>query len=728
MTAFVVFQITNRVKARLKLPSTLRKPKQQPTFGKYYRVIIVVLCQSHCHHHLYKDPTFLEATILLARMGVIKKYPKTFPPKTNERHPVVQSALQPGIFDYIIVGAGPSAMGLLMGLLEAYSKGNITNNSPPSIAIVERGPHLASTTGSDTRRSNLNSWFEASHNRSSPHVTVLQTDLAMPNSSYATRLLDVPIGRGVGGGSNINAGLCVAPPPEDFQDWPEPWKTNLPASLAHLQETLVANHCLWNATNSKEITTQEQVQKLTSSSSSYNETKKGFFNTVNCLENVVPCLAKFNSHNQQIERANYYQGLLEPLLEQPSHMNEQIHWFCDREAQRLMFQANRVTGVELWDPTSGIYITLHAQKEVILCLGALETPALLMVSGIGPENNDSHDSYTANTKPKHVVSAVGQNLRDHVILPRVLLSPPPAAPQKCINGIHSMTPFAIQHDKFLLMTSTTVPEIALHFFTRILQRYWWELVSTATIVPSRLASLGWKVLEGLVQLVVLYSPVYWILKYAFTTMNLAHVNPGSTGSLRLKPKRQQAQEEEKRNCFLTAGQHHSTTLARRQDFDIQLDPAYVRDPQDVEALWQGWVASPMISAASFANRWEIYPGILFRYLYGCFSDRNHHAKVSNSAPWFSQFARDTSLPFFHWCGTCAIKTSNGSGSYRSSNDKRGDDWVVDADLKVRSLESLRICDASIFPNNLSVPPALACAAAGHFLGGILLMETNKDDC
>ena len=46
------------------------------------------------------------------------------------------------VFDYVIVGAGPSAIGIIRGLLETVSR---NNNFPSfSIAIVERGygpPH-----------------------------------------------------------------------------------------------------------------------------------------------------------------------------------------------------------------------------------------------------------------------------------------------------------------------------------------------------------------------------------------------------------------------------------------------------------------------------------------------------------------------------------------------------------------------------------------------------------
>lgn len=715
-------------------------------------------------------------------------------------------------FDYVIVGAGPSAMGLLRRLLEPYylnersGEETAANIKSFSIAIVERGPPpdkhnlMRNNNGRDPKQRNLIQWFEAAHDPSSPYVTILQTttttaifsasDLTTSSRKRRRRLLDIPLGRGVGGGSNINAGLCVAPPAEDFADWPDkPWKVHLPGALEHLQEMLAGNGFLFNAADGNPIFT---TQSMDSSDGNY-----GGKNAA-----VVPCLAKYNQQSERIERANYYDGLVEPLLlkqqQRDSNENEpEIQWFCGREAQRLLLDGNRVTGVEVLLNATAIattktditYTYIYARKEVILCTGTIETPALLMVSGIGPPPleqriGDGHhqhkDESTSSDGRREInthyltqekksffvdVPGIGQNLRDHIILPRVLLTPPRAnittcasasrqsastaarkhtdnyCSSQCINGVHRMTPFAVKDEdngsnqqlmQFLLLTTTTVPEIALHFFSRILYQYYWRdwmnlsgTPTTLVIILHWLANLGWWVLDKLMKLVVQYSPVYWILKYTFTTMNLALVNPKSTGSLRLVAKPSKECQAE--------GHLIVPIVRRRRDYNIQLDTAYLENPQDISSLWHGWVASPAISG-SFAKGWEVFPGMFFRFLYGITGnirqqncDQAIHESVSKSysAPplWFSHFARDTSLPFYHWCGTCSMKPSNMSGD----GDDHRNNWVVENELQVRHLQSLRICDASIFPSNLSVPPAFACAGVGYVLGGILMEELSQSE-
>jgi len=76
--------------------------------------------------------------------------------------------------------------------------------------------------------------------------------------------------------------------------------------------------------------------------------------------------------------------------------------------EKLECTDERVTGVRYHDGKR--LLVEHANKEVILAAGAIGSPQLLMLSGIGPE-----DSLRSNAiKPIKVVPAVGQNLMDHL--------------------------------------------------------------------------------------------------------------------------------------------------------------------------------------------------------------------------------------------------------------------------------------------------------------------------
>ena len=62
---------------------------------------------------------------------------------------------------------------------------------------------------------------------------------------------------------------------------------------------------------------------------------------------------------------------------------------------------------------TGETVTIHANKEVVLAAGALHTPKLLMLSGIGdPDALAAHNIPVVS--PSH---AVGKGLQDHGVCP-----------------------------------------------------------------------------------------------------------------------------------------------------------------------------------------------------------------------------------------------------------------------------------------------------------------------
>ena len=80
-----------------------------------------------------------------------------------------------------------------------------------------------------------------------------------------------------------------------------------------------------------------------------------------------------------------------------------VHVMTNTVVERVVVEHSQATGVELSDGQ-----ILKASKEVILSCGALRTPQLLMLSGIGPKSELSKFDI------KQVVDLpVGQNLQDH---------------------------------------------------------------------------------------------------------------------------------------------------------------------------------------------------------------------------------------------------------------------------------------------------------------------------
>ncbi len=77
-------------------------------------------------------------------------------------------------------------------------------------------------------------------------------------------------------------------------------------------------------------------------------------------------------------------------------------------ATRILFDGNRATGVAYL--RNGHEMTAAARRDVILCGGAINSPQLLQLSGIG----DPHDLAAAGVELRHALPGVGRNLADHL--------------------------------------------------------------------------------------------------------------------------------------------------------------------------------------------------------------------------------------------------------------------------------------------------------------------------
>ncbi len=103
-------------------------------------------------------------------------------------------------------------------------------------------------------------------------------------------------------------------------------------------------------------------------------------------------------------RSSTSHSYIEPIIDQRPNLTV----VTDTRAQRLIVRDGRVTGVDVVD-SAGIERRLEATEEVIVCCGAIDTPALLQRSGIGPA-----DVLEAAGIPLIVESpGVGENLQDH---------------------------------------------------------------------------------------------------------------------------------------------------------------------------------------------------------------------------------------------------------------------------------------------------------------------------
>ena len=77
-------------------------------------------------------------------------------------------------------------------------------------------------------------------------------------------------------------------------------------------------------------------------------------------------------------------------------------------ARRILLEGRRATGIEY--EQGGVTRTARAEREVILCGGVINTPQLLMLSGLGGSEELERHGIAVNV----ALPGVGRNLQDHV--------------------------------------------------------------------------------------------------------------------------------------------------------------------------------------------------------------------------------------------------------------------------------------------------------------------------
>ncbi|MEL4169442.1 GMC family oxidoreductase [Pseudomonas sp. ZS001] len=105
----------------------------------------------------------------------------------------------------------------------------------------------------------------------------------------------------------------------------------------------------------------------------------------------------------QGRRESVYDSYLRPLLKQPNLTVLTGAWVC-----RVLLRGTTAIGVEA--VVDGQRQRFHAHAEVILSMGAVNTPKVLMQSGIGPES----ELRPHGIAPISHLPGVGRNFQDHI--------------------------------------------------------------------------------------------------------------------------------------------------------------------------------------------------------------------------------------------------------------------------------------------------------------------------
>jgi choline dehydrogenase len=101
----------------------------------------------------------------------------------------------------------------------------------------------------------------------------------------------------------------------------------------------------------------------------------------------------------------------------PALQRSNLAVFADALVERVRIEGSRATGVTLRQ--DGRRLELDAGSEVVVCAGTVNSPQLLMLSGIGPAAMLQRHGIRA----QHGLAGVGQNLQDHPTVSLALTNP-----------------------------------------------------------------------------------------------------------------------------------------------------------------------------------------------------------------------------------------------------------------------------------------------------------------
>ena len=114
-------------------------------------------------------------------------------------------------------------------------------------------------------------------------------------------------------------------------------------------------------------------------------------------------IAPYQVTQKNGERWSVARAYLRPAMGRPN-----LTVITDARATRVLVEGQRATGVTYLK--SGQEVEIHAAREVILSGGAINSPQLLLLSGIGPRD----ELAKLGIAVRHHLPGVGKNLQDHL--------------------------------------------------------------------------------------------------------------------------------------------------------------------------------------------------------------------------------------------------------------------------------------------------------------------------
>ncbi|XP_017880219.1 neither inactivation nor afterpotential protein G [Ceratina calcarata] len=521
-------------------------------------------------------------------------------------------------YDYIIVGAGTA------GCVVASRLSEISN---VTVLLVEAGGHFGWVSSVPILAPVLQGTDVDWSYSTEPQL--------FSSKGYWNHVQKVPRGKGLGGSGQINHLVHSFGKPEDYKAWPRGW------SHADLLPYFKKVSDIMNVMSSPEDEYLAEAFLMAEESLKLNNVtlQKGMYTTKRGSR-----WSTFHAHLQNAwNRRN-------------------LHILTNTLVSRIFFKENsNVDGVKVIYKDGSVG-RIVAKKEVILCAGTINTPQLLLLSGIGPAKDlDKFQIPVVSNLPE-----VGKNLFDHFMLPVYV---------HLVANV-SITLFKLQ----------TLPEILNYF---IFGRGWYA--TNAIMAVGRTNDSG-------VMLSGMGSTDERILKVIsnYKTEPYRALYPSYNSS---------THEGFLFLSYCLQPKSRGTVSLRSINIRHQpkIDPAYLQRYDDVLCTHE---------AINFAIRTLETPKFReygARVHYPDLEECRHLRQDYQNVEYSECVMRVGGLTCYHMCGTCRMGA--------------GDRAVVDEKLRVKGVNKLRIVDASVLPSPISGNPNSVLIAIAERASDLIIDRT-----
>ncbi|GAA5996970.1 hypothetical protein JCM5350_007684 [Sporobolomyces pararoseus] len=507
----------------------------------------------------------------------------------------------------------------------------------------------------------------------------------VPQTHCDNRVLYQPRGKMLGGCSSINAQCYQHCSPSDYDQWEElgakgwGWKDLKPYFAKAENHTPNPQHQIDESKRGKGGEWQTSYPPTNEITAAFLEAGVAAGVPANPDLNVETNSVGITRFQTTIDATGQRSSTSAAYLPKKVFTRSNLSILTGTTVTKLILSDDnsKCVGVELAqsnDPSSQRYHA-YAKKDVLLCLGAFGTPQLLLCSGIG--RKETLDK--AGVKQKVANNEVGENLRDHVL---------------AISCFEAKRGSSLQ---YLTIPFKTLPALARWMYdgkgalaTNLAEGAAFlrssDVEADGSISPAGQGHNTGVVSKEIVNssgetspdLEVICAPLY----YAHHALEAPPDKNGEYFTLA--------------STVLRPYSRGTVSINSGSTFDKPLiDPNYLSDERDVKVLLAGF----------YLIRKLIQLSPLKEYLYNPVVPnlpREKFLEASDSE--LISHIRQQAETIYHPMSTCAIGR------------------VTDEKLRVKGIQGLRVCDASVFPESVSGHPVAAVVAIAEKFSDMLKAE------